>query len=196
MKRTVPKKRERNDPALIQGLLDKAREGDAASRETLVRFFDPLARSLVGVCMTSRINYRSRSQIAFLKLFGSVGTPIENIACRLKKETAHIPKDEMLQIATLAIYEAIVKCRENLSATIVYCFKDLIFEAIREGNKPVLQHIDTIEDSVPCFQDESILRVFVSTLPEHLQDIYRKIQDGEKVEVTEEFREAFRHFLD
>lgn len=163
-------------PEEVEPLVLKAQEGDLVSRDELLMRFETLIVSLVDVCVTARVNIRSR-QVQLLKLFGRKDTPLNNTAHSLQRSLAKYSKDELYHTARLAAALAVERTNKNYASTIVLCFKELIEEMIKDDSSPynldehLLEKTHTDETGI-------LLDSLIQDLPEELQAAVEGLLDG------------------
>lgn len=158
---------EKFDPNEVPILLERARAGSKEARDELLYRFQRLIASLVNVCITGRVNFWSSYQKSFLKMFAGSDKPLQNIASMLKKELAHYDTEELFITGQLAVLLAIKRCQTNLATTIVICFKDLIYDMIKDPSRKL--NIDIADLSYHTYEIEAVeedlaLEVFISSL--------------------------------
>lgn len=163
----MAKTQKRYSPEDIEPLLEKARAGDLEARNELLQRFEPLIASLVGVCYTGRVFFRSSYQKTFLKLFSKEGTPLQNTAAKLKTLLEKYQKGELISAGHMAVLKAIEDTDSNLASTIVFKFKDIIATMIKDpellfGNWELKSASLTQSD----FGDEVAFNVFLESLDE------------------------------
>lgn len=175
---------ERFNPEDIPALLEKAKAGDIEARDRLLYMFQRMVVSLVHVCMTGRVNWRSSYQKTFLRYFGSKDTPFENIAGSLKKQLSVFDKEELYNTGREAVLEAIIRCETNLASTIVLCFKEAIVD-MTKGNISC-KHVDLEEcEDIHEFEDEVIFNLWIQSLDLREQLIVDSILSGDTVPSSE-----------
>lgn len=177
-----PKTQPKFDPLEVPGLLEKAKAGDLVARDELLFRFQRLVASLVNVCLTGRYNPRSY-QKSFLQLFGGKSTPPENVAKMLEKTMRSFDKEEIFSTGQLAVLIAIEKCNKNLASTIVSCFKDLVFDMIKDLQKNGTIVLDDCTEEViePTFQEDLELDMFLESLTEEECEYAIKVINGKRV---------------
>ena len=178
-------KSRRYDPEEVQGLLEKARNGDINSRNELVTRFEPLLAGLVGVCVTGRVFYRSTYQKTFLKLFSKDGTPLQNVAAKIKSLLCRYDKGEIISAGHMAVLRAIEDTDTNLSSTIVFKFKDIITTMIKDpeflvGNWEIYSVSLTQDD----LEDEIAFNNFLEGLNEQEYIMAESMMNGELTSST------------
>jgi hypothetical protein len=187
---------EKFDPLEVPGLLEKAKSGDIVARDELLYRFQRLIATLVNVCITGRPNFWSSYQITFLRLFGSKGVPVANIAAMLKKHLSGFEKEELFSTGQLAVLLAIEKCETNLATTIVLCFKDLIYSMIKDATKVNIDIDACAHFSYDIEIDEKLaLEHFFDTLDEEEFFIIQDILSGIKVKVPATLQVKFNNYL-
>jgi len=174
--------KQRFDPEEIPGLITKAQTGDLVARDELLHRFQRLIATLTNVLITGRPNIRSSYQKTFLRLFGHKGTPLTNIAQMLKKELANFDKEELFHSGQCAVLLAIEKCETNLASTVVYCFKDIIHELIKDGKTDHFELTEAItEDHASTINID--FSIFLDSLAPEEFECAMLILDGEKCSV-------------
>lgn len=189
------KGRRRYNPDEVEALVQRAQAGDLEARNELLKRFESLLNSLVGVCMTGRPFYRLKSQMAFLKLF-SPKNP-ETTAMMLKQHLASYSREELVSIGYDAVLLAIQNTEKNLAATITYQFKDLIHRLIKEGHKAPLLKVEAIRDETQDdFEDKMMMKLWIESLPEDEADIVLAVINGETPEIPEALALKIKEFLE
>lgn len=155
----------RFDAADVPPLLEKAKAGDIEARDKLLFMFQRLVSTLVHVCITGRVNYRSSYQRTFLKYFTLPDTPLENTAAMLKKRLASVDKKELFTLGQIAVLEAIRDCKTNLSSTIVICFKEHISALIKDF-VPTERSFPEGFGAAPDMEDTVLVQLFKDGLDE------------------------------
>lgn len=186
---------ERFDPADVPLLLDKARAGDLEARNQLLYMFQRLVATLVNVCITGRVNYRSSYQKSFLRYFGQKDTPIENTAAKLRQRLADVDKKELFTVGQVAVLEAIRDCKTNLASTIVLRFKEQIDQLTTESVHPERSAQDAPMQAPPDMESEVIFKVFLDSLPGDQREVVEALLAGEEVEVPEELKKKVEEYF-
>lgn len=185
------------DPLEIPDLLDKARAGDIVARDELLFRFQRLIATLVNVCITGRPNLWSSYQKRFLEMFSGKSIPIHNTAAMLKKELSGYEKEELFSTGQLAVLLAIEKCETNLASTIVYVFKDLIHNMIKDPNGKLIVELDEYASyEISSIEDSLALDIFVGTLNTEEWNAVATILEGSKTKIPESLKEKFKVYLD
>ena len=188
----------------IQGLLDKAQSGDEHARNDLLLRFEPLRSSLVGLCSTGNYFYRSTYQKTFLRLFAKEGTPLKSIAVKLKNALSKYSKGELISAGNEAILAAIKDTKENLSATIVYKFKDIIVVMTKWDtiNMSALEGILINIPSKDNIQEIVAFDLFLMSLTEEELALAEHLIDGtidkvpdEQLHILETLREKLSEYM-
>lgn len=137
--------------------MQRAQSGDLAARDELLFRFSRLIASLVRICITGKYNYRSSYHTKFLQLFTKKGTPLPNMAAKLKASLVGYDPKELFIVGQTAILEAILRCESNLASTIVICFKEEVEEIIK--GRVDLPSVDGDEGPTPLEKVESEILV-------------------------------------
>jgi hypothetical protein len=188
---------ERFDPKGVEPLVQAAKAGDIKARDQLLYQFRRLISSLIEVCLTARINHRTK-QVQFLRLWVRGDTPLEDMAHKLRNQLSVYSKDELWHVGELACLLAIEKTRQNYSSTIVQCFKELILDLIADGTP---KHIDESALSAkicPQTEDDLIFDIWRRSLSPQEQEQIESILVGDKVplsSISPELQLKFAEYL-
>lgn len=190
----------RFDPKEIQYLLEKAQSGDKRAEENLLFRFQRLVATLVNVCLTGRINYRSSYQKTFLRYFASDKTPLDKVAAMLQRNLRTFDRWELFGVGRTAVLDSIHRCKGNLASTIVGRFKDLIAEMIADptvGPIGVGLSEDIIDKESSSIEENVAFQLFLEGLTEEEWVCAKRIISGEDPkEIPDSLREKLRDYLD
>lgn len=151
------------------------------ARDNLLYRFQRLGATLVNVCLTGRPNPRSSYQKAFLQMFSSEGTSIDNVAAMLCNRLRYTAtKKELFTVAQISILKAIEITRENLAATIVACFHDEILDLVKDiHTSPSTVSLSENSEEY-TIEDQILFCLFIESLSPEEKEWAKKAIEGDK----------------
>lgn len=167
---------------------------EQAKAELLERF-GRLVGTLANVCLTGRVNYFSHYQKSFLRIWAGKAVPLDNVATMLKQELSVFGKEELLRIGQIALLQAIDRTHSNFATTILTCYKDLLFELIKNKDSHKTQEFQDYQVPSTPFEDEVALQVDLERLPPHEYELILKYLEGEVEELPKEVIVKLRAIL-
>lgn len=161
----------------------------------LIERFSRLIGTLVNVCITGRVNYFSSYQKSFLRIWAGKAVTLDNVAIMLKKELGTYSKEELMRIGYIALLQAIDRTKTNFSTTILTCYKDLLYELIKNKDSHKTTEFQDYQKTEMTFEDKITLQIDLARLTQEEQDLVEDFLDEKIEELPEDLCLKLRSIL-